>query len=98
MRKFALYLILLFFCIYAHATTVAINTVHLDGKTAYVLRVGAFPHENNALQFKFRLSSLTTHALTIGHREKKNNYYVEIGPIDDQQVALELKRKLQDET
>ncbi|MBA2652066.1 MAG: type II protein secretion LspD, partial [Tatlockia sp.] len=98
MRKLAFYIILQFFLIYAHATGVTIKTISMDGSPAYIIRVGSFPHENNALQLKFKLSSLINQSISIGHQPKDQKYYVDIGPIYEHQVALDLKKKLSDET
>lgn len=82
----------------ASATEVAIKTVSVDGKPAYELHVGSFPHENNALQLKFKLSSSITQPLTIEHAPDKKNYFVKIGPIADYLVAQNLKKSLSNDS
>ncbi len=90
-------MILQFFLIYAQATTVTIKTINVDGKPAYMIRVGLFTHENNALQFKLKLSSISNQPILI-EQQKDQNYSVNIGPISDFLVAQELKKKLIEET
>ncbi|MBA2656203.1 MAG: GspD family T2SS secretin variant LspD [Tatlockia sp.] len=98
MRKLAFYLVLHFFLICSHASSVTIKTINVDGKPTYLVRIGSFPHENNALQLKFKLSSLTTQTISIGHRKDLLNYYVDIGPISELAIAEELKIKVVNET
>lgn len=98
MRKIAFYIMMLFCITYASATDVTINTVTLDGKPAYVLNVGSFPHENNALQLKFKLSSSIGQPISIEHPANKAGYFVKIGPMSDYLAAKNLKRVLSLET
>jgi general secretion pathway protein D len=67
MRKIAFYLLTLFSFVNTHAADVALKRVTVDGKPVYMLYVGTFPHENNALQLKFKLSSLIKEPITIDH-------------------------------
>jgi general secretion pathway protein D len=63
-----------------------------------MIRVGAFPHENNALQLKLKLSSIISQPIYLEHQAKYNNYYVNIGPVNELQDAQELEKKLIEET
>lgn len=94
MRKIAFYLLTLFYLVNTHAADVALKRVTVDGKPVYMLYVGTFPHENNALQLKFKLSSLIKEPITIDHPANQNNYFVNIGPINDYKTAITLQRKL----
>ncbi len=94
MRKIAFYLLTLFSLINTHAADVALKRVTVDGKPVYMLYVGAFPHENNALQLKFKLSSFIKEPITIDHPANQENYFVNIGPINDYKTAITLQRKL----
>ncbi len=97
MRKLAFYIILQFFFLYAQATTVTINTINIDGKPAYMIQIGYFPHENNALQQKLKLSSVSNQPISI-EQQKDQSYSVNVGPISDFLAAQELKNKLIEET
>lgn len=94
MRKIAFYLLILFTVTWTYANKVAIKRVTLDGKPAYTLQVGEFPHENNALQLKFKLSSSISEPMSIDEDHDKKSYFVKIGPLKDYMVAKELKEKL----
>lgn len=98
MRKIAFYIVLLFSLTSAFATDISIKTVSVEGKPAYVLNVGAFSHQNNALQLKFKLSSLINQPITIEHPPNQDGYYVQVGPLTDYLVAIDLKKKLSFET
>lgn len=97
MRKIAV-ILLFFLCFTAASTTeVSIKTVTVDGKPAYVLHVGEFAHQNNALQLKFKLSSSVKQPIAIEQSSDKN-YTVKIGPMADYLLAKDLQKKLNDET
>ncbi|WP_044012593.1 GspD family T2SS secretin variant LspD [Legionella massiliensis] len=98
MRKLAFYILVQFFLNYAFATNVAIKTISKDGKPSYIVSVGSFPHENNALQLKFKLSSSLSQPITIDHPTNQQEYFVNIGPVSDYAVAQDLKKKLQEDT
>ncbi|MBA3537793.1 MAG: GspD family T2SS secretin variant LspD [Tatlockia sp.] len=98
MRKLAFYIVLQLFIIFAHATNLTIKTISIDGRPAYMIRVGAFPHENNALQLKLKLSSIISQSIYIEHQAEYKNYYVNIGPVNELQEAQELEKKLIEET
>ena len=93
MRKIAFYLALVFIT-YTHANEVALKTVTVDGNPAYVLQLGGFAHENNALQLKFKLSSSLNQPITIEHPANQEQYFVNIGPTNDYLLAKELQKKL----
>ncbi|MFC3908462.1 GspD family T2SS secretin variant LspD [Legionella dresdenensis] len=95
MRKIAFLLLTACF-ILAYATDIDIKTVTIDGQAAYMLDAGAFPHENNALQLKFRLSSLLKQPVTIEHAADRNLYIVKIGPIIDRAQAEAIQQQLRD--
>lgn len=95
MRKIAFYFLILFSVTWTYANKVAIKRVTVDGKPAYTLRVGEFPHENNALQLKFKLSSSVSAPMSIDEDRDKKAYFVKIGPLSDYMVAKELKSKLE---
>lgn len=94
MRKVAFFLLILFFLTNNYATDVTLKRVMVDGKPAYMLYVGAFPHENNALQLKFKLSSSIKQPITIDHPANQDNYFVSIGPMDNYKTAIDLQKKL----
>lgn len=97
MRKFAFYLLILFYLIPAYTADVAINTVTQDGKPAYLVKIGPFPHENNALQLKFKLSSTQNQTVAIEHSANQTGYSVNVGPMSDYLIAKALQKKLQAE-
>lgn len=89
------FFILSFFCfIFAFATDVTIKTITIAGKPAYTLEAGAFPHENNALQLKFKLSSQFKQNVNIEYSGEKKLYIVRIGPISDLKKAEEIQNQL----
>jgi general secretion pathway protein D len=94
MLKIAFSILVLVCLTPAHATNVTIKTMTREGKPTYFLYVGAFPHENNALQLKLKLSSTISQPVLIENPANQNKYYVKIGPIDDYQVAVDLQEKL----
>lgn len=97
MRTIAVYLLVLFSLALARASEVTIKTVTVEGKPAYVLQVGKFTHQNNALQLKFKLSSSINQPITIEQSPDKNSYSVKIGPISDYVIAKDLQKKISTE-
>lgn len=87
MRLLAFYILAWFCCLTACADEPAITTEQLNGKSVYYINAGAFPHENNALQLKFKLSSLFKPPIRINYLSSQKHYVVTIGPIDDHQQA-----------
>lgn len=89
-------LILSFFVFFtlAFATDVNIKTETIEGKTAYTIDAGAFPHESNALQLKLKLSSLLKPPVSIEYLSTRNLYVVKIGPVYDIKQAEEIKEQL----
>lgn len=98
MRKIALYVAVLCYLTLAHSADVNIKTVNHEGKTAYELQAGAFAHENNALQLKFKLASLFKQPVTIDLSPDKHLYRVKIGPISDHTIAQTIQNQLNAET
>ncbi|CEK10940.1 GspD family T2SS secretin variant LspD [Legionella hackeliae] len=98
MRKIAVATLILFCLTVTCATEVNIKSITIDGQPAYMLHVGGFAHQNNALQLKFKLSSTIKQPIAIEQTTNQNNYAVQIGPIHDYALALELQKKLNDET
>lgn len=98
MRNLILY-ILGFICLTcAYASGSSIKPINLEGKTAYMLDAGAFPHESNALQLKLKLSSQFRQPITISYLTDRKLYVVTIGPIADKQQALSIEQQLQSGT
>ena len=64
------------------------------GKTLYMLEVGSFPNENNALQLKFKLSSQFKQKVSIEYLDSKKRFVVIIGPLNELQEAKEIERQL----
>lgn len=87
--------ILCFFYFFS-APSVASNLkpVTLEGNTAYLIDAGAFPHENNALQMKLKLSSQFRQPVSINYQPDKKLYLVTLGPIHNLQQAEEIERQL----
>ncbi|KTC93012.1 MULTISPECIES: GspD family T2SS secretin variant LspD [Legionella] len=94
MRKISFYLLALFSLVNAYAADVALKRVTVEGKPVYMLYIGTFPHENNALQLKFKLSSFIKQPITVDHPANQENYFVNIGPISDYKTAITLQKKL----
>ncbi|MDP1604027.1 MAG: GspD family T2SS secretin variant LspD [Legionella sp.] len=94
MRIIAFFTLSLFYFISGFGTEVSIKTVILDGKTGYVLNAGAFPHESNALQLKFKLSSLLKQPVNIDYSAERKLYMVNVGPINDLQQAENIQQQL----
>jgi general secretion pathway protein D len=94
MLKIAFSILVLVCLPHAHATNITIKTMTREGKPTYFLYVGPFPHENNALQLKFKLSSTISQPVLIENLANQGQYYVKVGPIDDYQVAVDLQEKL----
>lgn len=95
MQKIAFFLLILSpFC---YGAEVALKAISLSGKSAYEILVGEFPHENNALQLKFKLASSIHQPISIDKTHKNNHFVVKIGPIKDQKTAVELQKKINDE-
>ena len=89
------FLILNLFCFnFAYAADVTLKAVTHANKTAYTLEAGAFPHENNALQLKFKLSSQFRQPVNIEYINDRKLYLVQIGPINDLKKAQEIQHKL----
>lgn len=97
MRKLTFFLVLQFFSFFAQATSVTIKTISVDGKPAYLVHVGSYSHENNALQLKLKLSSLISQPISI-EQQTDQSFFVNIGPVSDLLVAKELEKKLSEET
>ncbi|KTD22832.1 type II protein secretion LspD [Legionella lansingensis] len=97
MRKIAVGLLVLFCLTVVRATEVTIKSVTLEGKPAYVLQVGDFAHQNNALQLKFKLSYSIKQPINIEQSPNQSNYLVKVGPIPDYALAIDLQKKLQEE-
>ncbi len=76
MRKIAFILMILIFLTVARATKVTIQTVPFEGKPGYTLQVGDFAHQNNALQLKFKLSSIINHPMVIEQSQDTDHYLV----------------------
>jgi len=94
MRKLVLY-ISGFICLgCAYALDSSIKPINLEGKTAYMLDAGAFPHESNALQLKLKLSSQYKQPITLSYLPDRKLYVVTIGPIADIQQAQTIERQL----
>lgn len=98
MRKFAFYIVVQFLLINAYAAEVTIKTISVNAKPAYLVRVGSFAHESNALQLKFKLSSLVNQPTAVEQPTNQQHYFVTIGPLSDFTLALELQKKLLAET
>ncbi|KTD29790.1 GspD family T2SS secretin variant LspD [Legionella maceachernii] len=94
MRKFAFFLLTFLFIANTYATDVTLKTVTVSGKPAYMLYVGTFSQENNALQLKVKLSSSIKEPITIDHPANQNNYFVSIGPFNNYKAAIDLQKKL----
>ncbi|WP_347251766.1 GspD family T2SS secretin variant LspD [Legionella sp.] len=94
MRKFAFFLLTFLFIANTYATDVTLKTVTVSGKPAYMLYVGTFSQENNALQLKDKLSSSIKEPITIDHPANQNNYFVSIGPFNNYKAAIDLQKKL----
>lgn len=94
MRTIALYLLGLTLISNLYANKVTIKTVTMNGRPAYFLQIGSFPHVNNALQYKFQLSSSINQPVTIEQPKAKNKYFVKVGPTNDYRLAQELQSKL----
>jgi len=96
MRTIA-FLILTVFCFFlAYAADTEIKTETIGDKIVYSVDAAAFPHESNALQLKFKLSSMFKEPVTIEHLNDRNLYVVKIGPIADQQQAKVIQQQLRD--
>lgn len=93
MRKTA-FVILLFQLVVAHSTHTTIKTILHEGKPTYQIKVGEFAHESNALQAKFKLSSLTQQPLEIEHQDAEAPYFINIGPMSDEKTAKDLQQQL----
>ncbi|MGQ3890630.1 GspD family T2SS secretin variant LspD [Legionella sp. CNM-4043-24] len=78
----------------AYASDSSIKPINLEGKTAYMLDAGAFPHESNALQLKLKLSSQYKQPITLSYLPDRKLYVVTIGPISDIQQAQAIERQL----
>ncbi|KTC78364.1 GspD family T2SS secretin variant LspD [Legionella brunensis] len=98
MRKIAVGILVLFCFTVSRATEVSIKTVTVEGKPAYILQVGDFAHQNNALQLKFKLSSTINQPIAIAQAPNNNSYVVKIGPMSDYILAQNLQRKIGEET
>jgi general secretion pathway protein D len=94
MRTTAFFILGLFYSILSFAADFSIKTVNLEDKVAYTLDAGAFPHESNALQLKFKLSSLFKQPVSIEYSAERKLYIVTIGPIDDIKVAQTIQHKM----
>lgn len=95
MRRIAFLIINLFYSITMHATDVSIKTITMDGSPAYLIEAGAFPHENNALQLKFKLSSMFSHQpISIHYLNDRKLYVVSIGPLLNSKQAEDIQHTL----
>lgn len=79
----------------AYAADVNLKTVSKEGKTAYLLEAGAYPHENNALQLKFKLSSQLQQPVNIDYLKEKSLYLVTVGPITNFKEAQTIQSQMQ---
>nr|HAT8713560.1 type II protein secretion LspD [Legionella jordanis] len=98
MRKLAFCLIIYLHLAIACAAEVTIKTITSEGKPVYMLHVGDFAHQNNALQLKFKLSSKIKQPIVIEQSSNKNGYSVRIGPIEDYNLAKNLQDQIKTET
>ncbi len=79
----------------AYAADVNLKTVSKDGKTTYLLEAGAYPHQNNALQLKFKLSSQLHKPVNIDYLKDRSLYLVTVGPISDLLEAQNIQSQMQ---
>ncbi|KTC95349.1 GspD family T2SS secretin variant LspD [Legionella feeleii] len=98
MRKIAFYVVVLCYLTLAHAADVNIRKVTYEGNPAYMLDVGAFTHENNALQLKFKLASLTKQPVRIDLSPDKKFYFVKVGPLTDYDLVQTIQKQILAET
>jgi general secretion pathway protein D len=96
MRKIAFSLLVFCFTM-ACATEVTIKTLLQGDQSVYLLQIGQFAHQNNALQLKFKLSSYISDPIIIEPSATKDGYVVNIGPIKDYKLAKSLQQKIQEE-
>ncbi|MDI9818257.1 MULTISPECIES: GspD family T2SS secretin variant LspD [unclassified Legionella] len=97
MRKIAGYLLVLLCLKLAYATEVTIKTVTEAGNPAYMIHVGKFLHESNALQLKLKLSSSINQPVTLAQLSDKKNYVVKVGPVKDYEVAQKLQTEIKED-
>ncbi|WP_419418601.1 GspD family T2SS secretin variant LspD [Legionella sp. D16C41] len=94
MRSFVLILLIVFCFIDVQADDSKIKAVSIDGKTAFTIDAGAFPHESNALQLKFKLSSMFKQPIRINFDKIRSLYIVTVGPITDFQIAKAVEQEI----
>lgn len=92
MQKIAVSLFFLCYFTVSCAMDVSLDTLTLKPQPTYVLRVKNFLHENNALQFKFKLASIIKEPITI--KRSEGHYNVIIGPLNDRHLAEEIQHKI----
>lgn len=94
MRVIGLTLLLLCWSWVLHATEVNIKVVPVDGKPAYLVQVPAFATEQNALQFKQKLSDTIKQTIKIELVKEHDSYALHIGPTSDYTVARDIEKKV----
>ncbi|WP_115302752.1 GspD family T2SS secretin variant LspD [Legionella beliardensis] len=94
MRKFVLIFLFVFCFTGVQAADIGIKKINLDGKTAYMVDAGAFPHENNALQLKFKLSSVYKQPIRIDYDKVRKLYIVKVGPITELDLAKTIRKEV----
>lgn len=93
---FILFLFLPTYLVYSEDIKPAssIKTEMIDGKPLYFIEAGSFPHENNALQLKLKLSSSLKQMVTIEPSADKSLFIVKVGPIDNLKQAEIIQNQL----
>lgn len=94
MRKSTLLILGIICPAIAYVADTNLKTITLEGKTAYMLEAGAYPHESSALQFKFKLASQFQQPVSISYLNDRHLYLVTMGPIDDFEKAKTIEKEL----
>lgn len=93
MRNFVLIFLVIFCFTDVQAADIGIKKINLDGKTAYMVSAGAFPHENNALQLKFKLSTYKQ-PIHIDYDKFRKLYLIDVGPISNLELAKTIQKEI----
>lgn len=91
MRIFVFYFLLMLGASGLQASESNIKTIEQNGKPAYLVQVGSFTFQKEAVELQTKLSTLLQQPILIYHPDNKGPYLVQIGPVPQYAMAQDLQ-------
>lgn len=98
MRRLGLFLLVLTLAFGVYTQQIDVKTVTVGDENHYMVEAGRFRNENNALQYKLKLSSILKQNISIEKIADSSDFLVRIGPLADKESALRVQKMLEDTT